>query len=295
MKESLSTRSGSKLSGETGGPGTRLDLNRQFSCTSDPQGMYVVGPDGTPYGFTNDHGPEDITRFMNLALKRYHANPPHPVTISEADKRAPFSITPPPTASVIQSFARILDPPKTCSSLNKGTGRDFVWIYAAEIATLLAAGDAAAKTGATTYSLTPTIARRIARFHLVDNVRGTPNMWEAGEVRSCDFKAHTVSQTGSVRRVAFSGLFSMKTASDKRAYYGPLTGEIDLDARTRTVPRFRAYAEGKARGAGTYTPNQPPGLYALNIGFVEASSPFARIVPPEEVATYNRDTRYRQP
>lgn len=257
--------------------------------------MYIVGPDGTPYGFTNDHGPEDINRFMNLALARYRAHPPRPVTISDADKRASFSITPPATASVIQSFTRIPNPPGTCSLLNKGTGRDFVWIYAGEVADLLAVGDAAATAGKAEYPLTTTVARRIARFHLVDSVRGTPNMWEAGEVRSCAFTARTVGQTGTVRRVAFTGPFAMATASGRRAYHGALTGEIDLNRATKTVTRFRAYADGKAQGAGTYTPNEPPGTYRLVIGFKEADNAFARIVPPEEVATYNRDTRYRQP
>ncbi len=294
-KEALSTRSGSKLSGETGGPGTRLDLNRQVSCTNDPQGMYIVGPDGSAYGFTNDHGPEDITRFMDICLARYHARPPKPVTISEADKKSPFSIMAPATASVIQSFARIPDPPGTCSRLNKGTGRDFVWVYADEVTALVASGDTAARAGKAEYPLTPTIARRLARFHLVDDVRGTPDMWASDEVHQCAFTARTIRQVGTVRTVAFSGDFAMGTASGRHSYKGTLTGEMDVDARTQTVTRFRAFADGKAQGAGQFTPNEPPGLYRLEIGFREADSPFSRIVPPEEVATYNRDTRYRKP
>ena len=113
MNAHLSTRSGSKLSGQ--GPGNAaLDLNRQMTQSNDPQGMYIVGADGTPYGFTNDHDPDDIRRFMDSALTRFRAHPPRPVVIAEADKRAPFSINAPPTAQVLQVYARIPAPPTTC-------------------------------------------------------------------------------------------------------------------------------------------------------------------------------------
>ena len=61
-----STRSGSVLSGDTPGR-SRLDLNRQMVQTSDPQGIYITDSAGSPFGFTNDHGYEDIRAFLNIA------------------------------------------------------------------------------------------------------------------------------------------------------------------------------------------------------------------------------------
>jgi len=120
-------------------------------------------------------------------------------------------------------------------------------------------------------------------------------MWGSTEVRRCAFTARTLRDAGAVRTLAFSGPFAMQNGSGKRGYEGTLEGELDMDVGARRILRFRAYADGKAWGAGTYTPNEPPGKYHLVQAFVEARDPIARIVPPEEVATYNRDTRYRNP
>lgn len=287
MAAQLSTRSGSKLSGQRPGS-AELDLNRQMAQSNDPQGMYIVGADGTPYGFTNDHEPADISRLMDDGLKRFRTHPPRPVTISAAEKAAAFSITPPPTAQVLQVFARIPAPPSTCSVLNNGIGRDFCWVYAAEQKTIarLAQGPKG-----TAFVLPPTLVRRIARFHLVDDVRGTPNMWEASEIRSAQLSAQILSPT----QLQLSGRFDLKTASGRRGYTGKLEGTLELAPTTGQWTRVRLLADGTAFGAGTFTPNQPPAPYRLLVGFLNTSLPESRIVPPEEVATYNRTIRYQSP
>ncbi|MEQ1841840.1 MAG: hypothetical protein ABL994_15655, partial [Verrucomicrobiales bacterium] len=96
MDEGLSSRHGSKLSGQRPGS-SDLDLNRQMAQSKDPQGMYVFGADGTPYGFANDHDPEDIEKLMDLGLKRFQARPPRPVEISNSEKIAAFGVRPSPT------------------------------------------------------------------------------------------------------------------------------------------------------------------------------------------------------
>jgi hypothetical protein len=293
MDESLSTRSGSKLSGETfQGAHTRLDLNRQVCQTNDPQGMYIVGADGTAYGFTNDHAPEDIQRFMNAGLARFKEHPPKRVAITEAEKRAAFSITPAPTTQVLQVFARIPSVPEGRSFLNEGIGRDFCWVYPDEIAEI--AARSARGVGAT-FRLPERLARRIARFHLVDDVRGTPDMWGASEVRKLDLAARTMAPTADGFSVHFTGPFALRSGSGKRGYEGRIEGRFVVAPQSHGMSDFRALAEGKAWGAGTYTPNPPPGKFPLNVAIVNTTDPAARIVPPEEVATFNRDTRYRRP
>jgi hypothetical protein len=287
MALQVSTRSGSKLSGQRPGS-AQLDLNRQMTQSNDPQGMYIFGADGTPYGFTNDHEPADISRLMDEALRRFRAQPPRPVTISAREKAAPFSITPPATAQVLQVFARIPAPPSTCSFLNNGVGRDFCWVYAEEQKELarLAQGPKGS-----VFALPKSLVRRIARFHLVDDVRGTPNMWEASEVRAAQLTAQIVSPT----QLALSGRFDLKTARGHRGYTGRLEGTLELAPSTGEWRRVRLLADGIAFGAGTFTPNQPPQPYRLLVGFLNTRLPESRLVPPEEVATFNRDTRYRSP
>lgn len=285
MDAGVSTRHGSKLSGLRPG-NANLDLNRQWKQSKDPQGMYIFGADGTPYGFCNDHDPADIDQLMNLALKRFKDTPPKPVVITEAEKKAPFSVLPPPTAQVLQVFARIPSPPKTSSYLNDGVGRDFCWIYQnelREVAELAAQGDP--------FEIPATIARRIARFHLVDDVRGTPNMWEPKEIKKLNLSAKPVG----AGQLALAGEFALRSRNGRRGYAGKIDGTITFNAETAAWTRVRLLADGTAFGAGTYTPNQPKKPYRLLVGLLETDLPEARIVPPEEVATQNNPTRYQSP
>lgn len=285
MEAGVSTRNGSKLSGLRPGNAS-LDLNRQWKQSQDPQGMYIFGADGTPYGFCNDHDPADIEQLMDLALKRFKAAPPKPVVITEAEKNAPWSVTPPPTAQVLQVFARIPSPPKDASLLNEGVGRDFCWIYDNELREV-----AELAAGGTEFTMPATIARRIARFHLVDDVRGTPNMWDSSEIKQLSLSAMPVG----AGQLTISGKFVLRTRSGRRSYSGKLDGTIRFDPETGAWNRVRLLADGVASGAGTYTPNQPKKPYRLLVGVLDTTLPEARIVPPEEVATQNRDTRYRKP
>ena len=285
MDAGLSVRHGSKLSGQKIGH-SDLDLNRQMAQSNDPQGMYIFGADGTPYGFANDHDPADIDELMTLGLQRFHEHPPAPVTITEEEKKAPFSIPPPDSAQVLQVFARIPAPPADCSFLNNGVGRDFCWIYEnerREVAELATAGGE--------FEMPDTIARRIARFHLVDDVRGTPNMWQEDEVKSLRLHA----QPAGPGQLILSGNFSLHSKGGRRGYTGTFDGTLTFDPATFAWTRVRLLADGTAFGAGTYTPNQPKKPYRLLVGVLETSLPEARIVPPEEVATHNGDSRYQNP
>lgn len=288
LSGSLSTRSGSLLSGETGGAGTRLDLNRQMTCTNDPQGMYIAGADGTSYGFTNDHDPPDIRRFMDTGLKRFRLHPPRRVTVTEQEQQASFSIHPPAKASVLRVYSRIRPVPAGVTPLNEGVGRDYCWVYQDEVKALATA------TGQT-FPLPTTLVRRIARFHLLDNVRGTPDMWRAGDVKDARFTGRVVREVNGVRTLAFDGTFALRTASGGRGYEGRIEGQCEVDARTLRLGRFRALATGKAWGVGTFTPNAPKGRFPLLIALLDTDEPIARIVPPEEVVTANNDRAYRRP
>jgi hypothetical protein len=285
MEAGVSTRHGSTLSGLRPG-NANLDLNRQWRQSKDPQGMYIFGADGTPYGFCNDHDPEDIEQLMDAALKRFKAKPPKPVEVTDADKNAPWSVLPPPSAQILQVFARIPSPPESSSYLNKGVGRDFCWIYQNELREV-----AELAAGGKEFPLPATIVRRIARFHLVDGVRGTPNMWDGKEIK----KLSLVAKPVGAGQHSLSGEFALRTRSGRRGYAGKIDGTITFDPETSAWTRVRLLADGTAFGAGTYTPNQPKKPYRLLVGVLETELPEARIVPPEEVATQNNAKRYLIP
>jgi len=285
MAQKLSSRHGSKLSGQSIG-NSELDLNRQMAQSNDPQGMYIFGADGTPYAFCNDHDPEDLEKLMDIGLERFRQTPPGQVALNEADLSASFSITPPPDTQILQCFSRIPSAPDSVTYLNKGVGRDFCWIYKDElheVAELASTGQE--------FPFPERITRRLARFHFLDGVRGTPNVWKAREVQSLSLKA----TPHGPHQLLLSGSFSMTTTNQRRYYRGLIHGTLTIDPITHTWSKVRILADGTASGAGTYTPNQPPHPYRLLVGLLETNLPEAQVVPPYEVGISNRTTRYKNP
>jgi hypothetical protein len=265
-------------------------LDAQKSFSNDSQGMYIVGPDGKSYAYANDHDPSDIKKTMDLGLQRYKASPPSQVSISAKEIETPYAISPAKTTSVVRVYSRIRPVPKGCSWLNNGPGRDFLWIYQDEVKKMLTA-----KPNGGTIKIPASLALRIARYHLMDNIRGTPDMWAASEVKNALFTARIVRDSANERSLAFSGSFKMAANSGKRGYEGTIDGEIAINTEKVEVARFRAYASGKAYGDGTYTPNAPKGAFNLVVAMIEARDAVARVVPPEAVSTENRDLAYHHP
>jgi hypothetical protein len=267
-------------------------LSRQWRSSRDPQGMYILAPDGTSFGFTNDHEPVDIQRFMDRGLRGYRKTQPTQVVIADADIAAPWSARLDPAGAVIRVFSRIRPLPVDAGGLNRGVGRDFLWIYPEEIKALIE-GD----------SLPPALVARTVRFHLVDGVRGTPTLWRPREVRRADATTVVTSRTPGAKTLAFTIEFSM---SGKRqaalgdhevvtqGYRGRLEGEVTIDLQTRKLRTFRAFADGTAWGEGHFTPNPPAGHFRLIVGMLEAvpGDEAARVVPPEGVATKPTDAEY---
>jgi hypothetical protein len=272
---------------------TSAQLRRQFSESADPQGMYILGADGTSYGFINDHDPIDVIQFMDRARRSYAQHPPRPIELAQDAVTAPFAETPESDTSVVRVFSRIRPLPAGAWGLNRSVGRDFLWIYRDEVTALL--GSCAETTEPGKVALPAGLVRRILRFHLVDNVRGTADMWGRDEVKRAEVSARIVRSDAQGCTLALSGGFALQTADRARGYEGRFEAELTAERASLRVGRFRLYSAGKAWGAGTYTPNQPPGRYDLIIAMTDANEdPIARTVPPEEVSTHIGDKRYRR-
>lgn len=116
---------------------------------------------------------------------------------------------------------------------------------------------------------------RIVRYHLMDNVRGTPDMWASSEVKKSAFTACIVGDTPDERQITFEGGFDMKSASGPRGYTGRIEGTITLNshacsgsAHTRkaapsaTAPTIRTRRKAAAtlpsRGWKRTTPSPGP-------------------------------------
>lgn len=226
------------------------------------QGRYVATADGTLIGFNNNRDNEKLLGLMGKALAR-------PVTgtaaaLEPGKKDARFSPVPPEGGLAVRVHSLVLGGyPETEDPWRKifqeSMGRDNLWIRADEHEAL--------RRG----EFPDSLVIRLARFHLVDNTRGEPPMWEAGEIRErsvefCDGR--------------LSGRIHLATAAGDREFRAELLGFIESDD-TR-VNRFDLVAKGSFRGEGPFTANPPPGEFPLAISFrlADGGDP-ADAIPPQ--------------
>lgn len=230
------------------------------------QGFWVIGPDGTFYGYNNNRSKERVEQMLDRALAKFRQSPPKLVAPTREELAAPSAAKAPQGSSVVRVYARVRPVPAGCADSNKRVSRDHLWISAEEVAALRGR------------KIPSSLVGRIARFHLVDNVRGEPDMWSAAEVRKLD--VHKSAFVGATAR--FEVAFSLATDGNKRGYEGRLEIELKSDERNRVV-RFRGFASGTAWGAGTYTPDPPTGKFNLAIAMVETEDEVAKAVPPQGI------------
>lgn len=255
------------------------DLKHQRAEGEDTiQGFYIMAADGTSYGWLNDNDANEVSSFMDRALPQFQNRHAQNIQISDALMKEKWSQTPPPGTAVVRVFSRIRPLPQGAHDSNNAVGRDHLWIYPSEIDAMI---EGAEQGGAV--ELPQTLVARMVRFHLLDNVRGEPDMWKGDEIRQADFTAGA-RQIGSNRlAVSFAGTFNQETQNKKRGFQGHIKGELEIDKASKQVVRFRAYGEGKAWGVSRFTPNAPRGQFPLVIAMIETNDAISKVVPPEAI------------
>jgi hypothetical protein len=137
-------------------------------------------------------------------------------------------------------------------------GREHLWIRQDEIQAL-ARGE-----------LPDSLSKRIVRFHLVDNTRGTPTGWTEPEIKQREM---------SLDKGCLRGTVHLETKDGKRGYQASLLGYIET--KDGKVTRFDLVADGQFWGHGAYTPGAPTGKFPLAIAFTlaDANDPLSKLVP----------------
>ena len=226
------------------------------------QGLYTADASGKLLAFTNNRGSERVQRMIQTALAKHQ--PVKVATIAKGTPDARFNPKPPKGGLVVRVTSKVLggyeEPENEFRRIfQQSLGRDNLWISAGEHATL-AKGQ-----------LPKSLLKRIARFHLVDNTRGEPPMWNDNEIKKLE---------GTLRNGQFHATIQLKTANCDRSYEAELLGHIET--KNGKVTRFDVVAKGNFRGEGTYTRNAPKGRFPLAIAFTLADGKDAAdTIPPQ--------------
>ena len=223
-----------------------------FSQTT--QGFYIATASGDLMLYNNNRHPEKVQRLMKEKLADFRASDQSGASaIRRASIDARYTLEPPNGGLVLRVQAKILDGYEPTDDrwkkiFQSALSRDNLWVTAEEHEQL-------AK------SVFPgSLAKRIARFHLVDNTRGEPNMWKPSEIDDLEL---------AIKDTHVEGKANLKTTSGKRGYETEIQGVIEIDQGR--VVRLDMVALGKHWGDGTYTKGGPKGRYPLAISFTLAN------------------------
>jgi hypothetical protein len=231
------------------------------------QGFYIATAGGDLLLYNNNRDPGKLRRLMTEKLAEFEASPAaeravEAIASDEVDAR--YNVQPPEGGLVLRVRAKVLggyeptdDPWRRI--FQESVSRDNLWITAAEHGAL-ARGE-----------VPESLRRRIARFHLVDNTRGEPPMWEGGEIRSLEMRLRDGRLTGTV---------CLETDRGDRGYEAELRGVVEV--KGGRVVRLELVALGEFWGAGPFTGVAPEGRFPLAVTFELADgTDLADRIPPQ--------------
>lgn len=238
------------------------------------QGIYVVGPDGTPYAYRVvwELPPAELLKTFDGALEAYKKRPPAKVDIAQKTVESEAPPAPDAGTSVVRVYSRVRAGNGGPHPDYKGIGRDHLWIFGDEVREMLETG-----------ALPRKVAARIVRFHLLDNGRNIGKPYDEKDVRQAEFSLKALKRDGALRSFGFEATFAAERddveEKEKVGIEGRLEGEFDVDEQKAKIVRFRAYGEAKAWGDVVRT-GAPEGKYPLVFAMVDADDVVARSVPP---------------
>lgn len=201
-----------------------------------------------------------------------------------------FHREPPANGLIVKVFARALDrgarqdfSDAVCQpGAGDEAGRDHLWLSEAEWKSLLPVNPRVGDV----VPIDAKIIERILRFHLVDNTRGEPPIWNRGDIRKREITARIESAGDSTVRIQIDGAALLATAADPgkadRGFDAAILGCVEYQPREQRITRFDLVAVGDHWGSGTYTRRRArPGKTPLGIAFelTDGKSAADRIAP----------------
>ncbi|MEX0703489.1 MAG: hypothetical protein WD069_15445 [Planctomycetales bacterium] len=218
----------------------------------EAQGLYLFTADGTLLGFSNSLSAGTAKRLLRSALEKYDPNAEIPPIEEHPRKDTRWSFDPPEGVTVVDVTSKVIGGFRlsgrrggTQSITAEALGRDRLWITQEETEAL-AQG-----------KIPRSVQTRIARFHLVDNTRGEPLFWGAGDVRELEMQFSGQELTGRVH---------LETTRKDRGYTAELRGVVKAEGDKLGI--FDLVALGDFWGRGTVTDRgSTTDKYPLGVSF----------------------------
>jgi hypothetical protein len=269
------------------------------------QGIYACAPGGVFLASINSTRAEHVAEMMRQALhawedleeeKRYLPEPPpaRPAGSSRAEHLYPED------GLVLRVHSRDLERAEDRGDWRQAAWNlDFAWFRAGEVRELFGAA-AAGEVGAS-HAVPEALIARLARCHLVDNVRGQTPSLQPKDVKEAALTAVLESREGDVARIRLEGAVKIlkrgrwqverlpaKDQGEQELGYEPqLLGWAEYDAQRNRVTSFELVAFGLRWGATRFNARwDDRGKKPLGIVFTLAGEEPADRVAPASIWAY---------
>jgi hypothetical protein len=273
---------------------------RKGENDSTRQGIYCFTAGGKLLAYRNGYDPKLMRETLKKALAEWKKLPasetrPGALPIEPLGKVDPrYQRRPPSGGLILDVHTRILDRDAkgefhrgACQSAGgERSARDHMWLTKEDCQALVPAG---LKTG-DRFPLPGRVADRLVRFHLVDNTRGEPPMWQRDEVRDSEITLTVEEASTAAVRLRLDGSVILATNKDidrsDRGFIVRLLGYLNYDDGKNTIDRFEVVAIGEHWGETALTKSARPGRSLLGIAaeLAHGDSP-ANQVPPQGART----------
>ena len=244
------------------------------------QGIYLFTASGKLLAYKNAQDPDVMRQVLRRGLAEWKKLPdaerrPGAVKVEEPTKTdARYTRKPPEGGLILTTYTRILDDDKgeLCKGTCRFTGgdaaaRDHVWLTKADWESLIPRSPEKGRTD----KMPEKVAAKLARFHLIDNTRGEPQMWDDADIRKLDLRLDGGKLTGTVQ---------LENKSGDHGYYAELLGFVESD-KGRVV-RLDIVAKGLYWGDTLFIRGAPKGRFPLAVAFSLASGDLeSDRVPPQ--------------
>lgn len=264
--------------------------------TDTRQGTYAVAPSGEFLASINSNDPRAMASMLRKALQAWDALPPArrfmdppPAASPEGRCRAQESF--PSDGLVLKTFSRDL-PRDSGGRTSPAWNLDFAWFRRDEARSL---APERGESGAT-HAVPARLVERLARFHLVDNVRGQTDPFPQAAVQRAELTAEVTAVEGEIVSIRFTGntrtrqrmrtgVNGFRDMNDpkerERGYEARLFGRATFDRKAGRFTSFKLLAVG-ARWGGTLYNGRGDDLEPAPMGIVftlATNEPAERIAP----------------
>ena len=267
------------------------------------QGIYICTPEGQLLASLNSLQPRLVINAMVQGLEAWRSRANRHVERLWADDAAPthrWETSYPTDGLVLVSTRRdLVSGPGRLISQGPKWNRDHVWFSKEDALSFFPSQP----TRGMQHQVAEVIGDRLARFHLVDNVRGQTLPFAPQEIESSHLESTVAEVTDAYVEIKIEGAFKARAKGTwllgdtlwkpeheyARTMEAKISGRARFNRRTQRFDEFSSVALGNWTGKSQFNGRSPDASGLIGFTFRLATPGRTSRIPPALVDMYNAD------